>query len=106
MKIDLKLNKLYLHTKGELYNGGILFKLEKKGMNAHPTPLFFVIYTYIHKCYMTLMGIFFNAQSNKCSISTISLTLNLRNSRTCDACRCPQVILNIPTNILHISVTS
>lgn len=111
MKIDLKLNKLYLHTKGELYNSGILFKLEKKGMNAHPTPLFFVIYTYIHKCYRTLMGILIYAQSNKCSISTVFLDIKhlrafLRNSRTCDACRCPQVILNIPTNILHISVTS
>lgn len=77
MKIDLKLNKLYLHTKGELYNCGILFKSEKKGMNAYPIPLFFVIYTYIHKCYRTLMGIFFYAQSNICSISTISLTLNM-----------------------------
>lgn len=46
-------------------------------MNALPTPLFFVIYTYVHKCYRTLMGIFFYAQSNKCSISTISLTLNM-----------------------------
>lgn len=46
-------------------------------MNALPTPLFFVIYTYVHKCYRTLMSIFFYAQSNKCSISTISLTLNM-----------------------------
>lgn len=46
-------------------------------MNALPTPLFFVIYTYVHKCYRTLMGIFFYAQSNICSISTISLTLNM-----------------------------
>lgn len=46
-------------------------------MNAHPTPLFFVIYTYIHKCYRTLMSILIYAQSNICSISTISLTLNM-----------------------------
>lgn len=60
MKIDLKLNKLYLCIKGELYNGGILFKLEKKGMNVYFILLFFVIYMYIYKCYMILMGIFFN----------------------------------------------
>lgn len=44
-------------------------------MNAHPTLLFFVIYTYIYKC--DLMGIFYAPSNKICSISTISLTFNM-----------------------------